>query len=530
MGGVIAAGGPETAVAGAQMLRQGGNAVDAAVAAAFASFIGEIGVVHLGGSGLAHIYDSVNGRSLVYDFFSNAPGLNGTKPKKLDFSKVTIDFGATTQDFYLGRASVAVPGNIFGLCQMVEDYGRLPLKTILQPALDYAKNGLTLTPFQAYTCKLLESIYTHTNSMRQIFQQDGTFIAQGDTLFIPDLAETLEVLAEEGEAGVRNGRLAHQIVNDQQAKKGLLTLDDFEQYEVVKGNSTRVQYGDYEVLLPSQCSTGGILTAFTLRLLSGLNVSQYEHGSVKHLQVLYEIMVATNRARTTWDDAIGRMPLAEATERFLADNYVLPHLKQVQTALDLGKASPYVAEPSAPPNTSHLSVIDSDGLAVGLTTTAGEAAGYVVPNTGFIPNNMMGEIDLHPKGFHSRPAGERISTMMTPTVVLHNGKPRMVLGSGGSIRIRSAILQVLSNLLDFGMDVETAVTQSRVHVESGALQCEAGFDPIAVYQLSRMGYPINRWSERSIYFGGVHTVAREENGRLYGAGDNRRGGHTEFVK
>ena len=186
------------------------------------------------------------------------------------------------------------------------------------------------------------------------------------------------------------------------------------------------------------------------------------------------------------------MSIAEATERFLAERFVHPHLKQVQTSLDLGKASPYVTEPNAPENTSHLSVIDSEGLAVSLTTTAGESAGYVVPNTGFIPNNMMGEIDLHPRGFHSRPAGERISTMMTPVIVLEGGQPRMVLGSGGSIRIRSAIMQVLSNLLDFRMDLDTAVNIARVHVESGALQCEAGFDSLAVYDLNRMGYPINR--------------------------------------
>lgn len=530
MGGVIAAGGPETAAAGAAMLKQGGNAVDAAVAASFASFIAEIGVVHLGGSGVAHLYDSKSGRSYVYDFFSNAPGLNGTRPKQLDFHKVTVDFGATTQDFYLGRASVAVPGNIFGLCRLLAEYGRLPLKTVLQPALDHAQNGLPLTPFQAYTCQLLGTIYTHTESMRQIFKKNGKFIGPGDTLLIPHLADTLMALGAEGEALIRNGRLTQQLIEDQQANNGLLTPEDFENYRVEKGNSIRVQYGRYEVLLPGLCSTGGILTAFTLRLLSGLNVKQYAHGSTRHLQMLYEIMVATNRARITWDNSVGRMPLEEATRRFLDDNYVLPHLKQVQTALDLGKASPYVTEPSAPPNTSHLSVIDSDGLAIGLTTTAGEAAGYVVPETGFIPNNMMGEIDLHPNGFHSRPPGERISTMMTPTVVLENGAPRMVLGSGGSIRIRSAILQVLSNLLDFDMDLDTAVNTARVHVESGALQCEAGFDPLAVYELNRMGYPINRWSERSIYFGGVHTVARDSDGGLHGAGDNRRGGSTIFVE
>jgi gamma-glutamyltranspeptidase/glutathione hydrolase len=180
MPGVIAAGGPETAAAGAEMLKQGGNAVDAAVAAAFASFIAEIGVVHLGGSGIAQIYDPVSGSSIVYDFFSNTPGLGRAGDGHLDFERVTIDFGATTQDFYLGRASVAVPGNIVGLCRMAENHGRLPLSTLLQPAIALAREGLPIAQFQADTCKLLEPIFTHTEAMRQIFANDGRIILPGD--------------------------------------------------------------------------------------------------------------------------------------------------------------------------------------------------------------------------------------------------------------------------------------------------------------------------------------------------------------
>jgi gamma-glutamyltranspeptidase/glutathione hydrolase len=165
-------------------------------------------------------------------------------------------------------------------------------------------------------------------------------------------------------------------------------------------------------------------------------------------------------------------------------------------------------------------------MAVSLTTTAGETAGYVVPGTGFIPNNIMGEEDLHPAGFHARQPGERIQTMMTPAVVLQSGKVRLVVGSGGSIRIRSAILQVLSNLLDFNMRLVDAVNTARVHVENGALQCELGYDPLAVDALEASGYRVNRWDRRSIYFGGAHSVSRTPSGRVVAAGDNRRGGST----
>lgn len=529
MKGVIAAGGPETAAAGIAMLEQGGNAVDAAVAAAFASFIGEIGVVHLGGSGVAHLYNPQSGNSLVYDFFSNMPGLNGQPPAKMDFGKVQIDFGETTQSFHLGRAAVAVPGNIAGLCQMAADYGRLPLPTLLEPAIQLARSGLPLNEFQANTCQLLEPLYCHTAGMRAIFQKDGRMIRPGERLHIPHLADTLTDLAQEGERLAQNGRLAQAILADQQTNGGLLTATDLESYQVRKVQSIRLPYHDYEILLPPPSSTGGVLTAFTLKLLSRFNASQYEHGSTEHLQLLFELMAATSRARPFWDGWNDTKPVDKAIARFLDDDFVNIFYDQVQSSLASRQASPVIPEPKGPPDTSHLSVIDGDGLAVSLTNTAGESAGYVVPGTGYIPNNMLGEADLHPNGFHSRPAGQRIPTMMTPTIVLKDGQTRLVVGSGGSIRIRSAILQVLSNLLDFGMTLDNAVNTARVHLEDGVLQCEAGYDTAAVDELAALGYPVNRWEKRSIYFGGAHSVSRTGNGRLVAAGDNRRGGSVAII-
>ncbi|MCP4362779.1 MAG: gamma-glutamyltransferase, partial [Chloroflexi bacterium] len=239
-------------------------------------------------------------------------------------------------------------------------------------------------------------------------------------------------------------------------------------------------------------------------------------------------MVATNRARPYWDQWSDEHP-EEAITHFLGDDFVDQYCHEVQDALTSRHASPFTPEPDAPNNTSHLSVIDGQGLAVSLTTTAGESAGYVVPGTGFIPNNMMGEEDLHPNGFHTRPSGKRLPTMMTPTIVRKDGMTRLVVGSGGSIRIRSAILQVLSNLLDYHMTLHDAVNTARVHVESGALQCEAGYDPTAVDELETLGHAVNRWPSRSIYFGGAHSVSRTSDGHLVAAGDNRRGGATARV-
>jgi gamma-glutamyltranspeptidase/glutathione hydrolase len=336
-------------------------------------------------------------------------------------------------------------------------------------------------------------------------------------------------LAEKGASLIRNGRLAKEIVRDQQVNKGLLTARDLEFYRVKKLPSIHLPYREFEILLPPRSSTGGVLTAFTMKLLAQFSPGQMKHGSSEHLRLLYEVMAATSRARPYWDQRDETNPLEESIRQFLQQSFVDQYVEEVRDAMHSRAASSPAMEKKGPGNTSHLSVIDGNGMTVSLTTTAGESAGYVVPGTGFIPNNMMGEEDLHPLGFHSRPAGRRIPTMMTPTIVLYNNHPRVVVGSGGSVRIRSAIMQVLSNILDFHMGLHNAVNNARVHIENGVLQCEAGYDEAAVDELEAWGYPVNRWQTRSIYFGGAHSVSRTTDGRLFGAGDNRRGGATKVI-
>lgn len=525
MSGVIAAGGGYTAEAGAEMLRRGGNAVDAAVAAAFVSFIAEIGVVHLGGSGLAHVFDPATGRSVVYDFFSSMPGLAGDGLRDdLDFEQVTIDFGPTTQDFYLGRGSVAVPGNVFGLCRLAADLGTLPLGVLLEPALRLAREGVALDDFQASTCELLRPLYTHTAGMRAVFMPSGYMIKDGERLFISDLAETLGILAEEGVGVFRSGRVAEALIADQAERGGLVAAEDLAAYEVYLCDSIVVRYGEFEVLLPPPCSSGGVLTAFALKVLAAFDVAGLGHGSVAHLQLLFEVMTAAGRARPGWDELSATLPVEQAIGQFLHGDNIAFYVAQIGEAVANRRPSTLPDERPGVGNTSHLSVLDAQGMAVGITTTAGESAGYVVPGTGYIPNNILGEGDLNPLGFHQWPAGHRINTMMAPTLVMQAGVVRLVIGSGGSERIRSAILQTISNCLDFQLPLEEAVNRARVHVEKGVLQCEAGFDGAAVDMLESWGYGVNRWPGRSIYFGGAHSVGRLASGALVAAGDDRRGG------
>ncbi len=408
MRGVIAAGDSQTAAAGAATLKKEGNAVDAAVAAAFASFVAEVGVVHLGGSGVAQVFEpEANGSVYLcqtYDFFSAMPGLGKEEEfEHLDFQKVTIDFGPTSQDFYLGRGSVAVPGNVAGLCRMATDFGRLPLPVLLEPAIELAKNGVNLSRFQAETCELLTPIFTHTDEMQTIFTRNGRIIQPGERLHIPDLSNTLKSLAMDGVEYSRTGRLAELFVADQIQNGGLVTATDLQAYKVRKQLPIKLLYREYEILLPPPSSSGGVLTAFTLKLLSHFDLKDYLYGSAEHLRLLFEVMAATTRARPIWDRAEEELPGTEAVQYFLSDSFVGHFYEEVLTSLGGEGHFPIFSESSPHPDTSHISVIDENGLAVSLTTTAGESAGFVIPGTGFIPNNILGEEDLHPRGFHARP-------------------------------------------------------------------------------------------------------------------------------
>ncbi|MEM8863844.1 MAG: gamma-glutamyltransferase, partial [Chloroflexota bacterium] len=247
--GAIAAGNQHTGQAGIDILTAGGNAVDAAVGATFASFIAELSLVNLCGGGIAQVADPATGQSLNYDFFSNMAGLGRPQDenRQLDFKKITVDFGATTQDFHVGRASVAVPSNVFGLCAMHRDFGKLPLSEVMQPAIKLAKEGAPLDDFQVMIVGLLKEICNNTPSLKNIYYPDGNSLTIKDRMFVPDLAETLEEIAAEGERPMRFGRLAKAIVDDQDQNGGLLTMQDLASYNVMRTVPIQLPYRGYDV-------------------------------------------------------------------------------------------------------------------------------------------------------------------------------------------------------------------------------------------------------------------------------------------
>lgn len=498
------------------MLHSGGNAVDAAVAAAFASFIAEPSIVSLGGGGYALLHRPGDPPQL-YDFFCAFPGLaagEDNRPALLDFFAVTADFGVARQEFHIGRGSVATPGIVAGLCSLHADAGRLPLAAVLQPAIDLARTGVPLGDFNVQVGRILAPILQNTPGLARLFGAPGAFLAPAH-LFRPlELAASLEALARSGPDLFARGAIAQAILEDQRDHGGLLTAADLAAYQVIVRRPLHWRYRDYDIYTNPPPSRGGALIVFALALLQAFDLGTLPFGSPRHLRLLAEVMRQTNLAR----------PLLEETgdaNRLLAPDHIAAHGDEMARRL-ARPARP--AEPPFPPgpnHTSHISVLDGDGVSVALTTTAGEGAGFVVPGVGLALNNMLGEADLHPHGFHKGRPGERIGSMMAPTLVLHQGRPVLALGSGGSNRLRTAILQVLVNFLDFRLDLQAAVAAPRLHFEEGVLQVEAGFTPQAVGWLRRWGYDLARWPDRHMFFGGVHAVG---DGEGAGAGDARRSG------
>lgn len=525
MSGVIAAGHPQTAAAGAEIFQQGGNAVDAAVAATFASFITESSLVNIGGGGVAMVFTPTNRHTTVYDFFSNMPGLSGSPPAKLDFRKVLVDFGSAKQPFYIGRSSVAVPGVVAGLCQMAAHMGRLPLPQILAPTIRLARQGVVLSQAQAFTTALLEPILTDTPQLAALYAPNGHIARAGQTLYFPALADTLEQLGRQGAGLFYSGSVGQQMVADQQANGGLLTQTDLDSYRVRQPEPIRVDYREHAVLLPPPSSAGGPLIAFALKLLDTLDLPGLAHNGFEHLRALAEVMRLTNIARARWEKSAPPMATSPAQQvaPLLAGDNINYFARQLHAALAGGQPLPEPELPPGPPNTSHISVADAAGMIAGITTSAGENAGYLVGNTGVMLNNMLGEIDLHPLGFHQLPPGQRLTTMMSPALVLRQQQPVLAVGSGGSNRLRSAILQVVSNVVDFNLPLNQAVDAPRVHFEAGQLQLEGGIAPTVADRLEEAGYHLNRWPERNMFFGGAHAVARLGAG-WEAAGDARRGG------
>ena len=484
----MAAGHPLTAEAGARALREGGNAVDAAVAAMLTSWAAEPLLTGPGAGGYM-LVAGAGQEPVLLDFFVAAPGCGagtGAPVERAPLVPVAVSFGDTVQTFHVGAASCGAYGTPAGIEQATDRWGSMPLADLAAPAVALARKGVRLNAQQAYVAEILGGILLSTPEAAALFAPEQRLLREGELLRSPDLADTIARLGAEGADPFYTGDLADAVIEWVDQRGGRLTADDLAGYEAVARRPVTVAYRGREILTNPPPSAGGLLLALALgRLAAG--------PAPPTVEAVVEAMDEAQSQRTA---------------------------AFVEGLHDAGFADSFLA--SRLGSTTHISVVDGSGRACSVTCSNGEGSGVVVPGTGIHLNNVMGEEDLSPLGFHRVPAGRRMPSMMAPTIVTRTGDVELALGSAGSNRIRSAILQTIVGVIDHGLDAATAVGAPRLHSEAGLVYVEPGVD---VSGLSATGRRVLQFREENLFFGGVQAVRRDPaTGALDGAGDRRRGG------
>jgi gamma-glutamyltranspeptidase/glutathione hydrolase len=453
---------------GLSILKAGGNAVDAAVATAFALAVTYPGAGNIGGGGFIVLHTK-HGRVTTFDFREKAP-LAASPTMFLDEQgKIRDDSN------HQGILSVGVPGTVAGLELAHKRYGKLAWKEIIQPAVELAEQGFPMSRYKSgnlenYRVKFLR----YPSSAKVFLKPDGTVYRPGELWRQPDLAATLKRIQHEGSADFYSGETAKLIVDFMRKNGGLITLDDLARYEAVERKPLHGKYRGYDVYAMGPSSSGGGVLLEMLNILEGYNLAGLGHDSAPYLHLLTEAMRSAylDRARYLGDpEANPDMPV----DMLISDGYaarlrksIAPDKARISRAAD-------VQTPGEGHHTTHLSVVDAEGNAVSLTTTIESWYGsaIVVEGAGFLLNNEMGDFNPVPgktddqgqigtKANEVAP-GKRMLSNMCPTIIARDGKPFLIIGSPGGRTIPNTVLQVILNAIDFRMNIAEAIARPRIH-------------------------------------------------------------------
>jgi gamma-glutamyltranspeptidase/glutathione hydrolase len=497
---------------GADVLRRGGNAVDAAVATGFAMAVTYPRAGNIGGGGFMIIHSVERHEDVAIDYRETAPG-------------------AMTRDIFLGSdgkpdngksrdsaLGIGVPGTVAGLTLALEKYGsgKFTLADLLKPAIDLARDGTVLTDDNADTLPDWYRRLARWPASAKIFSRpDGTSLREGDTLVQTDLAATLSAIATQGRRGFYEGPVAEKLAAGIRGAGGVMTTEDLKSYQAVVRAPVRGSYRGYDILAMPQPSSGGVVLLETLNILEGFPMREMTQGSAPSLHVMIEAMKRgyADRARYLGDPAFVDAPVATLISKDYA--------ARQRASIDLDRATPWTDALSATPpregsNTTHFSVVDSRGNAVSNTYTLNFSygVGLVAEGTGVLLNNELDDFTAAPGasnafglvGFEANlpGPGKRPLSSMSPTIVLKDGKPVLVTGSPGGSRIISTVLQVIVNVIDYGMDVAAAVAAPRLHHQwlPDEVRIERGFADDTLAALRAKGHrviePMGQTSANSI--------------------------------
>ena len=519
--GVVSAGRAEASQIGRDILAQGGNAIDAAVAVAFAMSVCEPNANGIGGGGFMMIRDGKTGKCVFLDFRENAPA--AATPAMYAPKEPGSNFDVNLGNVYGGKA-VAVPGEVAGLLYALEHYGTMTPKQVISPAADLAREGFVVTPL------LNADMEEHAPQLKQygdgwkIYLQDGEAYPVGSTLRNPDLANTLDQIAEGGKDAFYKGEIADRIIAQVQKDGGVLTHADLEGFTVRVLEPVRGTYRGYELISSPPPSSGGTHVLQILNVLENFNISALEVNSVEYLHLFSEVfkLCYADRAAYMGDPNFVQVPM----NGLLSKEYA----KELSARVDLSRAQP--PAPGDPwkhesMSTTHFSIADKDGNLVAVTRTINHFFGScVVPEgTGFLLNDEMEDFTLDPNSKNAVAGGKVPLSCMSPTFILKDGKPFAVLGSPGGIRIISSVVQVISKMIDHGMTLEEAVGSPRIGDDQTDLMIyESRIAPEVIEKLKEMGHPVKAYDDWNRIMGSVNGCVILPDGTIEGAADPRRDG------
>jgi len=504
--------------AGRDILKQGGNAIDAAVATAFALAVTWPSAGNIGGGGFI-VFRDQTGKVTTFDFREKAP--------KAALPDMYVDeAGNLIPDLnHEGILSVGVPGTVAGLHLAHQRYGKLPWAKLVTPAIKLARKGFSFTHALHDDSRSNEDDWKHYPSTRRVMYRDGKeFYLPGETWRQHDLAKTLQRIRKHGRDGFYQGKTAEKLVSFVQSMDGIITREDLAGYTAIERSPVRGNYRGYDVYSMALPSSGGITLIQMLNILEGYDLRDSGYHSAGYVHLLAEAMrrAYANRAYYLGDpDFNPDIPV----EKLLSKAYATELRSSIQS--DTASASDPVtfSQPYESPNTTHLSVLDGNGNAVSLTYTLEYSYGsqIIADGLGFFLNNEMGDFNPHP-GVTSPDGligtapnlvapGKRMLSSMTPTIVVKEDKPFLIIGSPGGKTIINTVLQVMLNVIDHQMNIAEAINAKRFHHQwlPDTLRHERFcISPDTKEILTRMGYALREVSYQGSVMGILYNASRKE--------------------
>lgn len=495
--GVVAAGDRLTAAAGAEILATGGNAVDAAIAAMTTAFVSEPALTGPLGGGFA-VVAGPDSQPKAYHFFAKAPLASSSSPRPaLDFHGLEVDFGSTKQTFHVGKGAAAVPLILEGLKTLHQEHGQLGLREVLSQCRTSAEHGIPLSRGQLNFIQVLTPILGLTSESERLFLRE---VEENGQVLFPGLVRLLDALVED-----RLDEVYQDFAKSFAPPTGQLSPEDFKTLHVESREPIVIAFRDSEVIMPGLPASAGALIAFGLELWSRIDPPR--DGEEFHRQFASVAALTLDYRLHHFDPIL----TSESPSWSQSDIDFEFWQKKLVEKLQNPSVVPSPLEKDGNGSTTHVSVVDEHGLACAITTSNGEGCGHIVPGWDVMANNFMGESDLHPRGFHTAEPGRALTSMMCPTII-RSPNGMYALGTGGSNRIRTAILQILYRILVLEQRPDEAVAAPRAHFE-GSTYCyeQTGVAGALGVDLRESSYfkdiLLTPFPQANMYFGGVHVAA-----------------------